>query len=282
MPSPRRRSGATLFLAPTPRLCNYGRGFMVFLDKRRAIGHGARVRQRSSAHATLRSGRRGMISLRMVGTEVSALGAAALSMPLRFVVERDRFDPSSPSPTPVVLVHGLFGDPTNFLLLRRYLAARGIRNFAAFSYPPRLDYQRLAPRLGDLIDTICLATGAPEVDLLGHSLGGLIARYLVEMPRPSRVRRLVTLGAPYFATPLPPEELAIFAAADPFIPPPHPIYGPHTAPRRSGGRVVVVPECGHWGLLIHPAVLREAAGFLAFPGATPQLADEPLALDAAS
>ncbi len=223
-----------------------------------------------------------MISLRMVGTEVSALGAAALSMPLRFVVERDRFDPSSPYPTPVVLVHGLFGDPTNFLLLRRYLATRGMRNFAAFSYPPRLDYQRLARRLGDLIDAVCLATGAPEVDLVGHSWGGLIARFLVEMPRASRVRRLVTLGAPYFATPLPPEELAIFAAADPFIPPPHPIYGPHSGPRQRGGQVVVVPECGHWGLLIHPAVLREAAGFLAFPGATPQLAEQPLALDAAS
>src|SRR5437879_4180518 len=186
MPSPRRRSGATLFLAPTPRLCNYGRGFMVFLDKRLAIGHRARVRQRSRAHAKLRSGRRGMISLRMVGTEVSALGAAALSIPLRFVVERDRFDPSSPYPTPVVLVHGLFGDPTNFLLLRRYLAT------------------------------------------------------------------------------------------------PRPIYGPHSGTRQRGGRVVVVPECGHWGLLIHPAVLREAAGFLAFPGAMPQLAEAPLALDAAS
>src|SRR5438094_799355 len=164
MPSPRRRSDATLFLAPTPRLCNYGRGFMVFLDKRLAIGHRARVRQRSRAHAKLRSGRRGMISLRMVGPEVSALGAAALSM----------------------------------------------------------------------------------------------------------------------AKPLPPEELAIFAAADPVIPPPHPIYGPHSGPRQRGGRVVVVPECGHWGLLIHPAVLREAAGFLAFPGATPQLAEQPLALGAAS
>ena len=223
-----------------------------------------------------------MISLRMVGTEVSALGAAALSMPLRFVVDRDCYDPSSPFPTPVVMVHGLFGDPTNFLLFRRYLGARGMRNFAAFSYPPRFDYQRLAPRLGDLIDTICLATGAPEVDLIGHSLGGLIARYLVEMPRACRVRRLVTLGAPYFATALPPEELAIFAAADPFIPPPHPSYGPHSASRQRGGRVVVVPECGHWGLLIHPVVLREAAAFLAFAGSTPQLAEGPLALDAAS
>ena len=221
-----------------------------------------------------------MVSLRMVGTEVSALGAAALSMPLRFVVERDCFDPGAPHPTPVVLVHGLFGDPTNFLLLRRYLAARGIGNFAAFSYPPRFDYQRLAPRLGELIDAICLATGAAEVDVVGHSLGGLVARYLVEMPRESRVRRLVTLGAPYFANPLPPAELAIFAAADPFIPSPHPIYGPHGA--ADGARVVVVPECGHWGLLIHPMVLRETAEFLARAAGRHERATAPLALEAAS
>ena len=217
-----------------------------------------------------------MISLRMVGMEVSALGAAALSMPLRFVLERERFDPSSPHPTPVVLVHGFLGDPTNFLVLRRYLAVRGVRNFAAFSYGPRLDYPRLACRLGELVDAICLATGAPEVDVVGHSLGGLVARYLVEMPRVSRVRRLVTLGAPYFASPLPVQELAIFAASDPFIPTPHPIYGPHR--HRRGGRAVVVPDCGHWGLLYHPAVLHEAAVFLC----SPLDLSPPLELEAAS
>src|SRR5436309_1222184 len=235
MPSPRRRA-ARLVPSAHPSPLQLRSRQVVFLDKRPVVGHTRSIRQRSRARVKLRSGRRGMFSLRMVGTEVSALGAAALSIPLRFVVDRDRFDPSSPCPTPVVLVHGLFGDPTNFLLLRRYLAARGMRNFAAFSYPPRLDYQRLARRLGDLIDAVCLATGAPEVDLVGHSWGGLIARFLVEMPRASRVRRLVTLGAPYFATPLPPEELAIFAAADPFIPPPHPIYGPHSGPRQRGGQ----------------------------------------------
>src|SRR5689334_110005 len=163
-----------------------------------------------------------MISLRMVAMEVSALGVAALSMPLRFVLAGDSFDPGSPHRTPVVLVHGLLGDPTNFLALRRQLAFRGVHNVATFSYAPRIDYPRLAYRLGALVDTLCDATGAPEVDVVGHSLGGLVARYLVEMPRESRVRRLVTLGSPYFASPLPARELAIFGASDPFIAPPHP------------------------------------------------------------
>jgi PGAP1-like protein len=215
-----------------------------------------------------------MISLRMVGTEVSALSAAALSMPLRLVVERQRFDPDSPHPTPLVLVHGFLGDPTNFLLLRRYLDARGIRSFATFAYAPRLDYQRLACRLGEAIETLCVATAAPEVDVVGHSLGGLVARYLVEMAPAIPIRRLVTLGAPYFANPLPAHELAIFAASDPFIPPPHPHYGP-----RRSGRITIIPECGHWGLLYHPMVLRETARFLSSPA---ELAEPPLELDVAS
>ncbi len=218
-----------------------------------------------------------MISLRMVGTEVSALGAAALSMPLRFVLDHERLDPAAPHP-PLVLVHGFLGDPTNFLLFRRHLGARGISSFTSFSYPPRLDYQRLARRLGEMIEAVCLATGAAHVDVVGHSLGGLVARYLIEMAPGTPVRRLVTLGAPYFANPLPTRELAIFAAADPFVPAPHPLHGPYTLGGR--GQFVVVPECGHWGLLYHPAAMRETAAFLCAPRA--ELPEPRLALEAAS
>ena len=220
-----------------------------------------------------------MISLRVVGSEMSALSAAALSMPLRLVASRERFDRASPHPTPVVLVHGFLGDPTNFLVLRSYLAANGMWNFASFAYPPRLDYQRLAARLGHAIEEFCMATGAPEVDVVGHSLGGLVARYLVTMAPGIPVRRLVTLGAPYFAGPLPAHERAIFAAHDPFIPLPHPLFGPHAS---DDGGIVVVPECGHWGLLYHPRVLREVAGYLRGPGATIGMSSAPLALEAAS
>ena len=223
-----------------------------------------------------------MISFRVVGTEVSALSAAALSMPLRLVLARDRFDAGAPHPTPVVLVHGFLGDPTNFLLLRTYLSASGIENFATFSYPPRFDYQRLARRLGQSIEALCLATGVSQVDVVGHSLGGLVARYLIEMDEAAPVRRLVTLGAPYFANPLPTQELAIFAAFDPFIPPPHPVYGPHAAHLAGGGALSIVPDCGHWGLLYHPAALRETVAFLRGPAATLTRSLPPLALEAAS
>jgi pimeloyl-ACP methyl ester carboxylesterase len=203
-----------------------------------------------------------MISFRLVGTEVSALSAAALSMPLRLVLRHEWFQADVPHPTPVVLVHGFLGDPTNFLLLRSYLSARGMHNFASFCYAPRLDYQRLARRLGQAIDVVRREMGAQQVDVVGHSLGGLIARYLIEMEGDDRIRRLVTIGSPYFANPLWPHEMSIFGASDPFIAAPHPVYGPHAAHVRNGGRVLVIPECGHWGLLYHPTVLHETVTFL--------------------
>src|SRR5262249_55291911 len=151
--------------------------------------------------------------------------------------------------TPVVFVHGLLGAPTNFLALRSTLAAHGIQNFASFSYGPRIDHQRLAPRLGRTLDAVCEATGAAQVDVIGHSLGGLLARYLLASGGGRRVRRLGTLGAPYFPGRLPRRELAVFGARDLLVPAPHPVHGPY-------GRVRIIADCGHLGLLYPPAALR--------------------------
>src|SRR5207244_1685794 len=183
---------------------------------------------------------------RTLGGELSALGTLALSLPLGRLLPRERFDPAAPHPTPVVLVHGFLGDPSNFLVLRSFLSRYGVRSFASFSYPPRLDYQRLAPRLGQMIARVCRETGFPRVDVVGHSLGGLIARYLVELGDGSRVGRLVTLGSPYYSHRRPLREHAVFAANDVFVP----------VPATAGRRVVIVQDCGHWNLLRHADVLR--------------------------
>jgi len=90
------------------------------------------------------------------------------------------------------------------------------------------------------------------VDVVGHSLGGLVARHLVELGDGRRIRRLVTLGSPYYSERRPARELAIFATYDPLVPP----------PADGRGRVVVVEDCGHLNLLQHPAVLHAVARFL--------------------
>src|SRR5206468_6732658 len=137
-----------------------------------------------------------MMSLWTVGTELSALGLLAASTPLHPILARDHFAATPTYPTPVLLVHGLLGSPTNFLRLRRVLSVRGVGNLASFSYRPALDHQRLTLQLRDTIEAVCLATGSDQLDVVGHSLGGVLARYLLEVGDGGRVRRLVTLGAP--------------------------------------------------------------------------------------
>jgi len=183
---------------------------------------------------------------RVLAGELSALGTLAVSMPLDRLRGMEAYEPAAPDATPVVLVQGLLGDPSNFLVLRTYLSRLGLRSFASFSYALRLDYQTLAPRLREMIERVCRETGSPRVDVVGHSLGGLIARYLVELGDGSRVRRLVTLGSPYYSDRRPPRELAVFGANDVLVAP----------PARAGRRVVVVPDCGHLNLLFHAEALR--------------------------
>jgi pimeloyl-ACP methyl ester carboxylesterase len=193
--------------------------------------------------------------LKAVGAELAALAGVAASLPLGLLGSRNGFDPRAPHPTPVILVHGLLGHPTNFHTLRSALSEAGVRNFWSFSYAPRIDYQRLAPRLARMIEDVCRETGAAQVDVVGHSLGGLVARYLIDSGHGARIRRLVTLGAPYYTDRLPAHELALLASHDPLVPPPQAGYGPR-------GRMVVVPLCGHVGLLSHPAVLAHVSAFL--------------------
>lgn len=55
--------------------------------------------------------------------------------------------------------------------------------------------------LGRHIEDICERTGQAQVDVVGHSLGGLIARYYVQrLGGDHRVRTLVTLGTPHGGT----------------------------------------------------------------------------------
>ncbi len=192
---------------------------------------------------------------RTVGGELLALAHVVAAFPLR-TIAADTLTLVDDHPVPVVLVHGILGDRSNFSALRRHLARHGIRRFSCFGYRPRLDYQRIALDLSAHVDRVVADTGASAVDVVGHSLGGLVARYFTQTVGATRVRRLVTLGTPYLAHANPTQELAIFGAEDALVPPP------------SDGtlrRIRVVPGCGHLGLLTDARVLGAIVRFLRPP-----------------
>ncbi|MGW6904622.1 esterase/lipase family protein [Streptomyces sp. NPDC054940] len=103
---------------------------------------------------------------------------------------------------PVVLLHGFIDNRSVFVLLRRNLAQHGRHQVESLNYSPlTCDIRTAAELLGRHIEEICERTGSRQVDIVGHSLGGLIARYYVQcLGGDLRVRTLVTLGTPHSGT----------------------------------------------------------------------------------
>nr|WP_261991823.1 alpha/beta fold hydrolase [Streptomyces sp. or43] len=119
-----------------------------------------------------------------------------------------------PDRPPVVLLHGFIDNRSVFVLLRRSLARHGWHHLESLNYSPlTCDIRTAAELLGRHIEEICARTGHREVDIVGHSLGGLIARYYVQrLGGDGRVRTLVTLGTPHGGT-----AVAPLAGAHPIV-----------------------------------------------------------------
>ncbi|MGW7487915.1 esterase/lipase family protein [Streptomyces sp. NPDC054786] len=103
---------------------------------------------------------------------------------------------------PVLLLHGFIDNRSVFLLLRRSLHRHGWRRVEALNYSPlTCDLRKAAELLSRHVEEVCARTGHRRVDIVGHSLGGLIARYYVQrLGGDARVRTLITLGTPHSGT----------------------------------------------------------------------------------
>ncbi|MDT7571184.1 MAG: triacylglycerol lipase, partial [Actinomycetota bacterium] len=181
-----------------------------------------------AAGRTTRRGLRTVCSptgLRGAGTEIAWITAHLALYPLgigadkaRSVTreERDRFSLADLPPvqrgllmgdvvaagTPILLVHGLVDNRSIFTLLRRALRRRGFGRVIPLNYSPLTqDVRHVAARLEALIEKTCEETGYERVHVIGHSLGGVIARYYVQcMGGDARVHTLCTLGSPHQGT----------------------------------------------------------------------------------
>ncbi|MFD9058932.1 esterase/lipase family protein [Streptomyces albidoflavus] len=158
--------------------------------------------------------------LRAAALELSVLVAHLALYPTGLAAERpadeaDTAGPSAPaSPRlplaplpPVVLLHGFADNRSVFVLLRRALLrdADGTarrRTVVSLNYSPlTCDIRAAAELLGRHVEEVRRRTGADRVDVVGHSLGGLIARYHVQrLGGDAAVRTLVTLGTPHSGT----------------------------------------------------------------------------------
>ncbi|MFG3306409.1 esterase/lipase family protein [Streptomyces wuyuanensis] len=123
--------------------------------------------------------------------------------------------PALPAPhPPAVLLHGFVDNRSVFVLLRRALVREGGRHVESLNYSPlTCDIRTAAELLGRHVEEICARSGRQRIDIVGHSLGGLIARYYVQrLGGDRRVRTLVTLGTPHAGT-----SVAPLASAHPIV-----------------------------------------------------------------
>jgi triacylglycerol lipase len=130
--------------------------------------------------------------------EASHLGVSHLSPIQRGLIVGD----VEAAGTPIILIHGVIDNRSIFTVLRRALSGRGFGRLYALNYSPLTDdIADVAARLGTLIEDVCEQTGYERVHIVGHSMGGLIARYYVQRLGGDRhVHTVCTLGSPHAGT----------------------------------------------------------------------------------
>lgn len=111
----------------------------------------------------------------------------------------------------VVLVHGLLATAGAFRPLRARLEAQLGVKVASFTHVPGAGIRRIAEQLARLVDTL------PEdarLHLVGHSLGGIVARwYVQEMGGHERVAQTISMATPFGGAPLA-RKLPVLVGAD--------------------------------------------------------------------
>jgi triacylglycerol esterase/lipase EstA (alpha/beta hydrolase family) len=209
-------------------------------------------------------------------------------------------DPApGPAALPVLLLHGVLCNAGVWQGVARRLAADGVPAVYALSYgPPLGSIETFVDQLAAKLAAIRAATGAREVALVGHSMGGLVARAYLRRYGGEGVRVLVTLGTPHHGSMhaycfpgiclcqmRPDSDWLAALNADEGAPPPCPIVSlwswhdtmvaPQLSSRLAGATEVTFKGVGHNAMLddptVHGALLRAlaAAGVPANPASAP-------------
>jgi triacylglycerol lipase len=140
--------------------------------------------------------------VRAAGTEAWGVARYAALYPFGLMRPRAFIGELAPERPPVVGVHGYFHNRSAFYFLSSALRRLGFAHVSGINYNPmRRPITSLAEQLAEHVETVREATGAPSVHLVGHSLGGLVARsYIQDHGGEAVVDRCVTVGTPHAGT----------------------------------------------------------------------------------
>jgi triacylglycerol lipase len=141
-----------------------------------------------------------------IGQDVAG-GADGLSY-LRHLVRGNRirrgaaFEEVTPEAPPILIIHGFLGTRGSMYLLERRLVEDGfvVVSFNLGTLNVR-DIRRSAFLIHRKIERILAQTPSQRIDIIGHSMGGLIGLYYVKkLGGHARVRKLIMMGTPVRGT----------------------------------------------------------------------------------
>jgi triacylglycerol lipase len=228
------------------------------------------------------------LAAQLLFMEITFLLTTVILHPLGWFPPRER-PPSAGGRTPVILLHGLFHNRSCWLWARYYLRKRAIGGIHTLNLPPWKDIESLTERLAKKVDELRHSGGIEKVHLVGHSMGGIVARnYFQLRGGDQKVDRCILLGvpnggsklAPFALSPLgrllmpgsefltrlaeavfPPEITAkvIFSRHDNMV-------QPYTSARLDGAANLQLNGMGHVALLFHSRSLEAVAEALSEGG----------------
>ena len=150
----------------------------------------AALDERFSAHNLL-------LAAQLLFSECGALGFSLLCYPLGWLALRipGRGDGAR---TPVLLLHGLFHNSGCWLVTAHRLRRLGFEEVHTLNLSPVEDIDILVERVAQRVDDLRHNLGVDKVDLVGHSMGGILARYYVQCQGGELyVRNCVFLATPH-------------------------------------------------------------------------------------
>jgi pimeloyl-ACP methyl ester carboxylesterase len=175
-------------------------------DGKRGSDHSTRKRYAWIARWLLEAPSRWLGRRSGVGQDIAG-GADGLSY-LRHLARGNRinrqvtFDQTKLDAPPVLLIHGFLGTRGSMYLLERRLVDDGFV-VVSFNIGPlnTRDIRRSAFLIHRKIERILAQTPSQQIDIIGHSMGGLIGLYYVKkLGGHARVRRLIMMGTPVRGT----------------------------------------------------------------------------------
>ncbi len=105
------------------------------------------------------------------------------------------------SSPPIILIHGVYHNASAWICYRWWLRRAGYDRVYAFNYKCwGRDFQEIYGQLDQWIMEISRSFPGEEIIMVGHSLGGLLAKAYAGRRNASRgpgVKAIITLGSPY-------------------------------------------------------------------------------------